>query len=248
MEIKDSWDTVAEFTLAEVREMESIYKEIGDESLDQEFCQQLATSFSGSSHRLGKSTITWEQVHTWFHEKESLSNPELTTSPLALKLFVDLSGPSFPNFIPPSFKKRSSGDRVKDLTELAYEARSSRDFAWYDVASFLSYRVLTTGEVEARVRFAGFSNKDDEWVDVRNAVRERSVPLEPSECDRIKVGDMVMCFREREYEAVYRDAHVMDIQRQSHDNTSCTCLFVIRFYHDDSEEHVSLGRMCCIAS
>lgn len=48
---------------------------------------------------------------------------------------------------------------------------------------------------EVRVRFAGFGHEEDEWVNVKRRVRERSVPLEPSECDRLNVGDAVMCFR-----------------------------------------------------
>jgi hypothetical protein len=95
----------------------------------------------------------------------------------------------------------------------------------YDVASFLNYRVVCSGELvrvfytyyifivgyvntqpdegfescfaiqEVRVRFAGFRNTDDEWVNVRRAVRERSIPLESSECQRVKVGDLVLCFQ-----------------------------------------------------
>lgn len=48
---------------------------------------------------------------------------------------------------------------------------------------------------EVRVRFAGFGNEEDEWVNVKRGVRERSVPLEPSECVKLSVGDPVMCFR-----------------------------------------------------
>lgn len=48
---------------------------------------------------------------------------------------------------------------------------------------------------EVRVRFAGFRKEDDEWVNVERGVRERSIPLEPSECDRVNVGDLVLCFR-----------------------------------------------------
>ncbi|GLT33035.1 hypothetical protein SLA2020_076570 [Shorea laevis] len=245
MEAMDFSDSEFEFTLAEIVEMETIYKEIGVESLDQEFCQRLATSFSCSSNRMGKTTVTWDQVHAWFQEKQSDSKPKLTSSSMALKLFVDLSGPNISNSAPQSFKRRSSGDKVKDLSELQFEARSSRDNAWYDVASFLTYRVLCTGELEARVRFAGFGNAHDEWVSVRTDVRERSIPLEPSECDRVKVGDIVMCFQDRGYQAVYRDAHIVEIQRQSHDNTRCTCIFVVQYYHDNSEENVRLERICC---
>lgn len=45
------------------------------------------------------------------------------------------------------------------------------------------------------MRFAGFGNEEDEWVSVKRGIRERSIPLEPSECDRLNVGDLVMCFR-----------------------------------------------------
>lgn len=46
-----------------------------------------------------------------------------------------------------------------------------------------------------RVRFAGFGKEEDEWVSVTKAVRERSIPLEHSECDKVNVGDLVLCFR-----------------------------------------------------
>ena len=48
---------------------------------------------------------------------------------------------------------------------------------------------------EVRVRFSGFSYDQDEWVNVKRGVRERSIPLEPSECHRVEVGDLVLCFR-----------------------------------------------------
>lgn len=48
---------------------------------------------------------------------------------------------------------------------------------------------------EVRVRFSGFGKEEDEWVNVRTGVRERSIPLEPSECEKVKVGDLVLCFQ-----------------------------------------------------
>lgn len=48
---------------------------------------------------------------------------------------------------------------------------------------------------EVKVRFSGFGREEDEWVDVRGAVRERSIPLEASECPKVKVGDLVLCFQ-----------------------------------------------------
>ena len=48
---------------------------------------------------------------------------------------------------------------------------------------------------EVRVRFVGFGAEEDEWVNVKKAVRERSLPLEHSECHKVKVGDVVLCFQ-----------------------------------------------------
>lgn len=45
------------------------------------------------------------------------------------------------------------------------------------------------------MRFAGFRNDQDEWVSVRRGLRERSIPLDHSECDKVEVGDLVLCFR-----------------------------------------------------
>lgn len=132
-----------------------------------------------------------------------------------------------------------------DLHELAYEAKSVKDNAWYDVASFLSYRLFNACELEVRVRFSGFGKEEDEWVNVRTGVRERSIPLEPSECEKVKVGDLVLCFQEREHHAVYCDAHVVDIQRRLHDVDDCTCIFVVRYDDDNTEDRVYLERMCC---
>ncbi|XVE88823.1 hypothetical protein DITRI_Ditri19aG0099400 [Diplodiscus trichospermus] len=241
MDDKDSWDSLSEFTLAEILEMENIYKEIGEEALNNEFCQQLATKFSCSRNRMGKSAVTWQQVQIWFQEKLLSTQTKQAPSPMALKLFVDLSGSNSSK--PPQLLQSRKGT-VEDLKELSFEARSSKDLAWYDVDSFLSYRVLSTGEPEVRVRFTGFDKTEDEWVSVENAVRERSVPLEPSECRMVKIGDLVLCYQEREHYQLYCDAHVMDIQRNFHDARRCTCIFVVCYDHDYSEEIVSLERLC----
>ncbi|XWS11985.1 hypothetical protein CRYUN_Cryun37aG0051700 [Craigia yunnanensis] len=192
MDDKDSWDFLSEFTLAQILEMENLYKEIGEETLNTEFCQKLATNFSCSSNRMGKSAITWQQVQIWFQEKLLKTQTKQASSSMALKLFVDLSGANSSK--PPEILQRRKGT-VEDLKELSFEARSSKDYAWYDVESFLNYRVLSSGELEVRVRYSGFDKKEDEWVNVENGVRERSVPLEPSECHRVKIGDLVLCYQ-----------------------------------------------------
>lgn len=48
---------------------------------------------------------------------------------------------------------------------------------------------------EVRVRFVGFGAEEDEWVNVKKAVRERSIPFEHTECDKVKVGDLVLCLQ-----------------------------------------------------
>ncbi|KAF2301168.1 hypothetical protein GH714_020601 [Hevea brasiliensis] len=219
-------------------ELENTYKEIGEESLNPDFCQRLATSFSFTPNRAGKPAITWKQVQSWFEDRQKESQSKVNPSPVALKLFVDLSDASISSDASETYRK-SKVNRVTDLSDLTFEAKSARDHAWYDVAAFLSYRVLCTGELEARIRFAGFRNTDDEWVNVKRAVRERSIPLEPSECSRVKVGDLVLCFRERQELAVYCDAYVMGIQREPHDARDCGCVFVVRYDYDFMEERFS---------
>lgn len=48
---------------------------------------------------------------------------------------------------------------------------------------------------EFRLRFVGFGSEEDEWVNLKNAIRVRSLPLEHSECGKVKVGDLVLCFQ-----------------------------------------------------
>jgi hypothetical protein len=91
---------------------------------------------------------------------------------------------------------------------------------------------------EVHVRFIGFGAEEDEWVNVKKAVRQRSVPLEHSECHKVKVGDLVLCFQEKRDQAIYYDAHVLEIQRRLHDIRGCRCLFLLRYDHDDSEASI----------
>ncbi|XAR50680.1 hypothetical protein NMG60_11005074 [Bertholletia excelsa] len=234
-------DAVPEFTLAEIMELESLYKEVGENCISQEFCQNLATKFSCSKHRTGKSTIKWEQVQGWFQDKEKELAFETAVSPMALEEFNPLAFALISNS--PDHDRRPKGSAA-DLSELIYEAKSSKDDAWYDVASFLNYRILCTSELEVRVRFAGFDNQEDEWINVKRRVRQRSIPLEPSECDLVEVGDPVLCFRENDDHALYSDARVMDIKRNSHDEEDCTCVFIVCFDYDKTEENVHFKRIC----
>ncbi|GKV03459.1 hypothetical protein SLEP1_g15751 [Rubroshorea leprosula] len=138
------------------------------------------------------------------------------------------------------------GKKVPDLSELEFEARSSKDGAWYDVETFLAHTFLSSGEAEVRVRFVGFGAEEDEWVNVKKAVRVRSIPFEHSECHKVKVGDLVLCLQERRDQAIYYDAHVIEIERKMHDIRGCRCVFLIRYDHDNTEERVRLRRLCYI--
>ncbi|GFY97080.1 hypothetical protein Acr_11g0013860 [Actinidia rufa] len=111
-----------EFTLTEIREMEKLFKEVGEKSLSREFCQELATRFSCSTDRKGKSAMKWEKVQSWFQDKQKESAPEVT---------------------------KPKGERIAGLSGLLFEAQSSKDGGWFDVASFLNFRVIRTGNLES---------------------------------------------------------------------------------------------------
>ncbi|KAF6168919.1 hypothetical protein GIB67_038416 [Kingdonia uniflora] len=97
---------------------------------------------------------------------------------------------------------------------------------------------------EVRVRFAGFGAEEDEWVNVRKNVRQRSLPCEASECVAVLPGDLILCFQEGRDQALYFDAHVIDSQRRRHDVRGCRCRFLVKYDHDESEEIVPLRKVC----
>ncbi|OIW16943.1 hypothetical protein TanjilG_00140 [Lupinus angustifolius] len=115
----------------------------------------------------------------------------------------------------------------------------------HDVASFLNFRVMSTGELEVRVRYAGFGKDEDEWVNVKGGVRQASTPLEPSECHKVKDGDIVLCFKESDDYALYCDACVLKITRQEHDPVECNCIFTVQYEYDNSEADVYGKDICC---
>ncbi|CAA2966088.1 protein SAWADEE HOMEODOMAIN HOMOLOG 1-like isoform X1 [Olea europaea var. sylvestris] len=214
------------FTQAEVEKMEHLHKESSEQSLNEEFYKKLARLFNRSSGRAGKPVVKWTEVQSWFEDRQRLG-PSRETSRVATETAQIPEG-------------GDDQDR-----RLEFEALSSKDGAWYDVETFLSHRLLSSGEVESLVRYVGLGAEEDEWVNVRNCVRERSVPLEDSECQKVKVGDLVVCFQERRDQARYYDAHVIEIRRRLHDIRGCRCIFMIQYDHDKIEEEVRLRRLCC---
>ncbi|KAL2457493.1 Protein SAWADEE HOMEODOMAIN1 [Abeliophyllum distichum] len=237
--------TFSGFTQAEVEKMEHLYIESEEQSLNEEFYKKLARLFNRSSGRAGKPVVKWSGLRLkvglgtgndsvplerlqWLHLRTFPVVPDACTLSKATE------NPQMPE-----------GEKDQDLSRLEFEALSSKDGAWYDVETFLSHRFLGSSEVEFLVRYVGLGAEEDEWVNVRNSVRERSVPLEDAECQKVKVGDLVVCFQERQDQASYYDAHVIEIQRRLHDIRGCRCIFLIRYDHDKTEEKVRLRRLCC---
>jgi hypothetical protein len=48
---------------------------------------------------------------------------------------------------------------------------------------------------EVRVRFSGFGAEEDEWINVRKCVRQRSLQCEATECVAVLPGDLILCFQ-----------------------------------------------------
>ncbi|XP_074583257.1 protein SAWADEE HOMEODOMAIN HOMOLOG 2-like isoform X2 [Curcuma longa] len=234
---------VFRFTQNEVLEMESCLQEINNAIPPREIMCALADKFSQSSERAGKIVVQPKQVWNWFQNRRYAQRAKLSKAPAKLTIlpmhreepvpFTNVSAPI-------STPGRSSTDNA--LVE--FEAKSARDGAWYDVSTFLSYRMLETGDPEVRVRFSGFGVEEDEWINVRRYVRQRSLPCEAAECVAVLPGDLILCFQEGKEQALYFDAHVLDVQRRRHDVRGCRCRFLVRYDHDQSEEIVPLRKVC----
>ncbi|KAH7294077.1 hypothetical protein KP509_28G055200 [Ceratopteris richardii] len=130
-----------------------------------------------------------------------------------------------------------------DINAVEFEAKSSKDGAWYDVQTFLDHRIFESGP-EVRVRFAGYGPEDDEWVDVRTAVRQRSVGCEETDCISIFPGDMVLCYLEGTNQALFYDACVIEVERRKHDIRGCRCRFLVQYVHNGAMGVLPLSKLC----
>ncbi|KAB2629653.1 sawadee homeodoman 1-like [Pyrus ussuriensis x Pyrus communis] len=244
------------FTMAETEKMDKLMRELGEQLLEREFCQSTAKNSnscigvlclcSRSAARAGKPAVIWTELQSWF-ENRVKESPNISRNCPSNKAHK-------------SFEIPKSEEKIPDVSELEFEARSSKDGAWlYDVEKFLAHRFLSTGETrtntrpshisslsdlchllrEVRVIFVGLGAEEDEWVNVKKAVRERSVPLEHSECYTLKVGDHVLCILERRDEAIHVDSHITDIQRQMHDIRGRRSLFTIRYSPDNCDAGIA---------
>ncbi|KAJ4846349.1 Protein SAWADEE homeodomain protein 2 [Turnera subulata] len=268
----------------EVVEMEAILQEHHNAMPARELLVSLAEKFSESPTRKGKIVVQMKQVWNWFQNKRYAIRAKSNKAPLKLNvspMVRDDSTPmrsvsqsipaSAPATLPAASALPGATRTTSENVYMEFEAKSARDGAWYDVATFLSHRHLDTGDPlvffshlcnfnlvvlkEVLVRFAGFGPDEDEWVNVRKHIRQRSLPCEASECIAVLPGDLILCFQvepfsllmaanEGKDQALYFDAHVLDAQRRRHDVRGCRCRFLVRYDHDQSEEIVPLRKVC----
>lgn len=117
------------FTKAEIEKMEKLLKE-SKQPMDKEFFQKIGRSFNYSSGRAGKPIVKWTEVQSWFCNRQ-MDHPYKVAS----SIDASKDDPSCPK-----------GEKVPDLSKLEFEARSSKDGAWYDVDMFLCHRFLPSSE------------------------------------------------------------------------------------------------------
>ncbi|KAL5565326.1 hypothetical protein UlMin_028490 [Ulmus minor] len=242
------------FTAAEVSEMEAILHEHNNSMPIRDVLVNLADKFSESPDRKGKITVQMKQVWNWFQNrryairaKSSKYPGKLSVSSMPRDDLTPVRNVPQPVTAPihaSSVPGTGSGRGTPENSVMEFEAKSGRDGAWYDVASFMSHRYLETGDPEVLIRFSGFGADEDEWVNIRKHVRPRSLPCEASECVAVLPGDLILCFQEGKEQALYFDAHVLDAQRRRHDVRGCRCRFLVRYVHDQSEEIVPLRKVC----
>ncbi|KAL2326758.1 hypothetical protein Fmac_020185 [Flemingia macrophylla] len=206
------------FIHAEVAEMEAILQEHNNAMPARNVLTTLAEKFSESPDRKGKITIQMKQVSNWFQNKRHAIRSK------SRQLLQDYSAPV--RSVPQQPTAASTPGRM------------------YDVGAFLSYRSLENSDPEVLVRFPAFQPGEEEWINIRKHVRPRSLPCVPSDCVLVIPGDLVLCFQEDKEQALYFDAHVLDVQRRRHDVRGCRCRFLVRYYHDQSEEILPLLKIC----
>ncbi|RCV11270.1 hypothetical protein SETIT_2G172900v2 [Setaria italica] len=247
------------FLPSEVAEMEARLQQLNNAIPTRAVLQTLADKFSASPERAGRVTIQPKQVWNWFQNRRYSHRAKTTRAapPPAAKMTPSgadhlqhaANSSAFRAGQPSAVAAHhgsspSAGKNPVEGVQVEFEAKSARDGAWYDVAAFLSHRLFESGEPEVRVRFSGFGAEEDEWINVRKCVRQRSLPCEATECVAVLPGDLILCFQEGKEQALYFDARVLDAQRRRHDVRGCRCRFLVRYDHDSSEEIVPLRKVC----
>ncbi|XVE53759.1 hypothetical protein DITRI_Ditri03aG0028400 [Diplodiscus trichospermus] len=139
------------FTKAEIEKMEKLFLESREPLQSKEFCQKIARSFSSSAGRAGKPIVKWTEVQNWFVARQQESTSKVPSLNETSK-----NQSRIPETCPLNNGHQSSqilkgvlsnaGEKVPDLSDLEFEAKSSKDGAWYDVEMFLTHRFLSSGE------------------------------------------------------------------------------------------------------
>ncbi|KAL2635154.1 hypothetical protein R1flu_006633 [Riccia fluitans] len=238
------------FTPREVAEMEKALEASKGSTPARSVVQNLSDSFSASADRAGQKPIQWKQVWNWFQNRRHSQKAKIARSPDARVKPVTTAAAAEPSqakraaAASTAVPSTAAAVRRGNDAQMEFEAKSARDGAWYDVSTFISHRLAASGDPEVRVRFAGFGSEEDEWVNVRTAVRQRSLPCEASECVAVLPRDLILCFQEGNEQALYYDADILDVQRRRHDVRGCRCRFWVRYRHDGAEEVVPLRKVC----
>ncbi|KAG8075904.1 hypothetical protein GUJ93_ZPchr0006g40662 [Zizania palustris] len=194
--------TAFRFTQAEAAEMEALLQHLNNAIPHRAAIQDLADKFTASAERAGKVAVQPKQVWSWFQNRRYSHRTRNTRGPLVPQgkiLPMRSDGQNSASFrtMPSSspHPSSSSGNNSFEGGQLEFEAKSAIDGAWYDVALFLSHRLFESGDLEVRVRFSGFGVEEDEWINVRKCVRQRSLPCESTECAAVLPGDLILCFQ-----------------------------------------------------
>lgn len=219
--------------------MEKALEEAAGATPARSVVEGLALQFSNSPERVGQRAVAWKQVWNWFQNRRHAQKAKIEKSKA-----VAAGGEAPPPPAPKAVTVAGTSTPKKVDVPMDFEAKSARDGAWYDVSAFIDKRNLDTDLPEVKVRFAGFGSEEDEWVNITNAVRQRSLPCETTECVAVLPGDLILCFQEGSEQALYFDADILDVQRRRHDVRGCRCRFWVRYRHDQTEEVVPLRKVC----
>uniref|UniRef100_A0A453Q869 Homeobox domain-containing protein n=1 Tax=Aegilops tauschii subsp. strangulata TaxID=200361 RepID=A0A453Q869_AEGTS len=239
------------FTLAEVVKMEEVLNNL-KAMPKRPVIQGLTDDFNASPDRSGddKVPVQYNQVHTWFQNRRYKQKRRGKRPPARGKKMLPTGAEAqHPasyrvQSSSPSNSESQSGNTSSDGGLVQLEAKSPRNGAWYDVAAIQSCRFSETGEQEVQVWFSGFGAEEEEWINVCKSVRLRSLPCIATECVGVLPGDLILCYQEGKEQALYFDAHILQVERRTHDIRGCRCSFLVRYDHDHSEEIVPLRKVC----
>ncbi|GKV16441.1 hypothetical protein SLEP1_g27081 [Rubroshorea leprosula] len=154
------------FTANEVAEMEAILQEHHNGMPSKEMLTSLAEKFSESADRKGKIVVQFKQIWNWFQNRRYAIRAKLSKvpgklnvssiprdesvpvrnvpQPVAASIPAHMTAPMATS-VPPALVA-TAGRASSETSFMEFEAKSARDGAWYDVATFLAHRYLDTGD------------------------------------------------------------------------------------------------------